>query len=57
MTEQPPRKLGRVKWFNKTSGCGFITVDDEKDIFVHHSKIKPNTVNYRYLVEGEYCEF
>jgi cold shock CspA family protein len=53
---------GKVKWFNKKSGYGFITVacNCEKkgtDYFVHHSSIKLSGDQYKYLVEGEYVEF
>ncbi|MFC1691584.1 cold-shock protein [Nanoarchaeota archaeon] len=30
---------GKVKFFNRGKGFGFITGDDEKDYFVHHSAI------------------
>jgi CspA family cold shock protein len=58
----PIRVLGRVKWFNNTSGYGFITfiTKDEKndtDIFVHHSSIHISGQHYKYLVQGEYVEF
>ena len=52
---------GRVKWFNNKSGYGFITVSsgqqEGSDIFVHHSSIKVDKEQYRYLVQGEYVEF
>ena len=53
--------MGRVKWFNNKSGFGFITVTDGEnpgsDIFVHHSAIKVDSEQYKYLVQGEYVEF
>ena len=53
--------LGKVKWFNSRAGYGFITVisDEHKgqDIFVHHSSLKCNLEQYKYLVQGEYVEF
>ena len=53
---------GRVKWFNNKAGYGFITVSDcetkeERDIFVHHSEIRVEQSQYKYLVQGEYVEF
>jgi CspA family cold shock protein len=52
---------GRVKWFNNKSGFGFITVTDGSeagnDIFVHHSAVKVDSEQYKYLVQGEYVEF
>ncbi len=30
---------GRVKWFNKEKGFGFITSEEGKDYFVHFSGI------------------
>jgi cold shock CspA family protein len=53
---------GRVKWFNNKAGYGFITVNDcntneERDIFVHHSEIRVEQSQYKYLVQGEYVEF
>lgn len=53
---------GRVKWFNNKAGYGFITVNDcetneERDMFVHHSEIKVDQSQYKYLVQGEYVEF
>jgi CspA family cold shock protein len=55
------RFIGRVKWFNNKAGYGFITVTDGpkagSDIFVHHSSIKVDAQQYKYLVQGEYVEF
>jgi cold shock CspA family protein len=55
------RLIGRVKWFNNKAGYGFITVTDGPkagtDVFVHHSTIKVDTEQYKYLVQGEYVEF
>ena len=55
------RLVGRVKWFNNKAGYGFITVTDGhkagSDIFVHHSSIKVDAQQYKYLVQGEYVEF
>ena len=55
------RFTGRVKWFNTKAGYGFITVTDGpksgSDVFVHHSSIKVDSEQYKYLVQGEYIEF
>jgi CspA family cold shock protein len=31
---------GKVKWFDKKKGWGYITRDDGQDFFVHYSNIK-----------------
>ncbi|BBA85058.1 cold-shock protein [Candidatus Nardonella dryophthoridicola] len=49
---------GIVKWFNKSKGFGFITVNEnneEKDIFVHFSSINCN--GFKTLIEGQNVEF
>ena len=60
-SETNDRFIGRVKWFNNKAGYGFITVTDGpkagSDVFVHHSTIKVDTEQYKYLVQGEYVEF
>ena len=50
---------GRVKWFNKKAGYGFIATGDPSgaDVFVHHSAILTECEMFRYLVEGEYVKF
>jgi cold shock CspA family protein len=50
--------LGQVKWFNAKAGFGFVTVLEgerkESEVFVHHSGLKVEKAQFRYLVEGEY---
>jgi len=59
--------VGRVKWFNDTTGFGFIKtmeshtdfgIEEGGDIFVHVSDIKPqhNTFNPA-IYTGEYVQF
>tara|TARA_X000000950_G_scaffold288117_1_gene403412 strand:+ start:1547 stop:1912 length:366 start_codon:yes stop_codon:yes gene_type:complete len=52
---------GRVKWFNKRLGYGFIEFKDnnnnETNIFGHYSKIKPLVTTYKTLYQGEYVDF
>ena len=46
---------GTVKWFNNSKGYGFITPEDGKDVFVHHSAIQGD--GYKSLDEGQSVEF
>jgi cold shock CspA family protein len=55
------RNTGRVKWFNKKSGYGFLTVCGDsdykdKDIFAHFSAVHGKDDQYKYLVQGEYVD-
>jgi len=51
------RKMARgtVKWFNNQKGYGFISTEEGKDIFVHHTAIQGE--GYRTLEEGQAVEF
>jgi CspA family cold shock protein len=46
---------GKVKWFNDAKGYGFITCEDGKDVFVHHSVIQGE--GFKTLREGQEVEF
>ena len=46
---------GTVKWFNSDKGFGFITGDDEVDVFVHYSQIKSD--GFKNLEEGQKVTF
>ncbi len=46
---------GTVKWFNDQKGFGFITPENGKDVFVHHSVIQGD--GYKSLAEGQAVEF
>lgn len=47
--------IGTVKWFNQKKGYGFITGENEKDVFVHFSAIQGE--GFKYLDEGQQVEF
>lgn len=47
--------LGKVKWFSKQKGYGFIEGENGQDIFVHFSSIKGD--GFRTLEEGQGVEF
>ncbi|WP_328875931.1 SAV_2336 N-terminal domain-related protein [Streptomyces sp. NBC_00287] len=46
---------GTVKWFNTAKGYGFITLDNGRDVFVHHSAI--DLEGFRSLDEGQRVRF
>ena len=46
---------GKVKWFSNQKGYGFITTEEGKDVFVHHTAIQGE--GYKSLEEGQQVEF
>jgi len=46
---------GIVKWFNDQKGYGFVTPENGKDVFVHHSAIQGD--GFKTLAEGQQVEF
>lgn len=46
---------GKVKWFNKEKGYGFIEREGGADVFVHFSAIQQE--GFKTLQEGELVEF
>ena len=46
---------GIVKWFSDQKGYGFVTPENGKDVFVHHSAIQGE--GYKSLAEGQAVEF
>lgn len=52
---------GLTKWFSAKLGFGFITIhtgpECGKDVFVHHTGIRPLNSNYKTLIKGEYVNF
>jgi CspA family cold shock protein len=46
---------GTVKWFNESKGFGFITAEDNQDVFVHYSSIQGN--GFKSLAEGDAVSF
>jgi CspA family cold shock protein len=47
--------IGTVKWFNQKKGYGFITAQDNQDVFVHFSAIAGE--GFKSLDEGQQVEF
>jgi CspA family cold shock protein len=46
---------GKVKWFNDQKGFGFISSDNNRDVFVHHTVIEGE--GYKTLEDGETVEY
>ena len=38
--EEPSRVSGKIKWFDRKKGFGFVASPDGSDVFVHHSNIQ-----------------
>lgn len=47
---------GVVKWFDNEKGYGFISGNDGRDVFVHHSQVKEQGHN-KDLHEGQQVSF
>ena len=47
---------GIVKWYDKEKGYGFISCNEGKDVFAHHSQIKEKG-DEKSLHEGESVTF
>ena len=47
---------GSVKMWDSTKGFGFITTDDNDDLFVHNSDLHVSIKNKR-LIEGQRVKF
>ena len=50
------KEQGKVKWFDKKKGFGFIERKSGGDVFVHHSDIISND-KFKNLFEGDKVEF
>ena len=46
---------GTVKWFNDSKGYGFITDEDNSDVFVHHTSIQGS--GFKSLDQGDNVSF
>jgi len=46
---------GTVKWFNAEKGYGFLSTEEEGDVFVHFSAIEMD--GYKTLKEGQEVSF
>ncbi|MGM0212750.1 cold-shock protein [Enterococcus sp. AZ109] len=48
-------KTGTVKWFDEVKGYGFITYDEDQEIFVHFTAIEED--GFKTLKPDEVVEF
>jgi len=49
------REVGTIKWFDAKKGFGFISRENNEDVFVHYSAIQGD--GYRVLADGQKVEF
>ena len=49
------RETGNVKWFDAKKGFGFITCENQEDVFIHFTGILGD--GYRILKDGQRVEF
>lgn len=47
--------IGKVKWFSKQKGYGFIERENGQDVFVHYASVVGE--GFRTLEEGQTVEF
>ena len=48
-------ETGKVKWFNRTKGFGFIEREEGDDVFIHYSAITME--GFKVLDEGDEVQF
>ena len=51
MSEEPSMKQGKVKWYDLRKGYGFISREDDSDLFVHYSHLNGIKIKQGDLVE------
>ena len=44
---------GKIKWYNMRKGYGFITRENDSDLFVHYSVLNGQKIKQGDLVEYE----
>lgn len=55
MAKRKKLLTGYVKWFDAKKGYGFISVEDQEDIFVHFSNVQMD--GFKKLDMGDTVEF
>lgn len=49
--------VGRIKWFNQTSGHGFIKDAEGKDVYVHYTAFDKEPADEKSLDSGTPVQF